>query len=149
MGSIFWYIRNLNKKLQKEQLHNKELADLNVELSDINTANQRFVPKDFLQILGKQSIKDLHLGDQTQAQMTILFSDIRSYTTLSEKMTPQQNFNFINEYLGRVGPIIKQHGGTQYWNDPSSLSNGIFYSSGGTFEQTNYCRLNYFHTLRY
>ena len=38
---------------------------------------------------------------------------------MSEKMTPQQNFNFINAYLGRVGPIIKQHGGfiSQYMGD--------------------------------
>ena len=92
---------------------------VNTELNDLNTANQRFVPNDFLQILGKQSIKDLHLGDQTQVQMTVLFSDIRSYTTISEKMTPQQNFNFINAYLGRIGPIIKQNGGfiSQYMGD--------------------------------
>ena len=111
IGAMWWYIQNLNKKLQKEQAHSKELQTLNVELADINTANQRFVPNDFLQILGKESIKDLKLGDQTQTQMTVLFSDIRDYTPLSESMTPEENFKFINAYLGRVGPIIKEHGG--------------------------------------
>ena len=43
--------------------------------------------------------------------MTVLFSDIRDFTALSEKMTPQENFDFLNEYLGRVGPIISSHGG--------------------------------------
>jgi class 3 adenylate cyclase len=43
--------------------------------------------------------------------MTILVSDIRSFTTLSEKMTPQENFDFVNAYLGRVSPIIRQHNG--------------------------------------
>ena len=104
IGSIWWYIQNLNKKLQREQAHNKELSDL-------NAANQRFVPNDFLKILGKKSIKDLQLGDQIHTKMTILFSDIRDYTPLSESMTPEENFKFINAYLGRVGPIIKEHGG--------------------------------------
>ncbi|HMV45534.1 MAG TPA: adenylate/guanylate cyclase domain-containing protein, partial [Leptospiraceae bacterium] len=43
--------------------------------------------------------------------MTILFSDIRSFTALSEKMSPEENFQFINGYLGRVSPIIRKHRG--------------------------------------
>jgi hemerythrin len=38
--------------------------------------------------------------------MTILFSDIRDFTMLSENMTPSENFNFINVYLSRMEPII-------------------------------------------
>ena len=43
--------------------------------------------------------------------MTVLFSDIRAYTTMSEKMTPDENFKFINAYLSRVGPVINQNKG--------------------------------------
>ena len=43
--------------------------------------------------------------------MTVLFSDIRNFTTLSEGMTPQENFNFIGSYLQRMGPCIRNHGG--------------------------------------
>jgi len=43
--------------------------------------------------------------------MTVLFSDIRSFTTLSEKMSPQDNFSFINAYLKEMGPIIREHNG--------------------------------------
>jgi adenylate cyclase len=43
--------------------------------------------------------------------MSILFSDIRDFTALSETMTPQENFNFINSYLSRMEPsIIKNNG---------------------------------------
>jgi len=107
---LYWY-RSLQQKLKKEQAHNQELQTLNHELEDLNIANQRFVPNDFLKILGKKSIKDLKLGDQVATKMTVLFSDIRDYTPLSESMTPEENFKFINTYLGRVGPIIKEHGG--------------------------------------
>ena len=50
-------------------------------------------------------------GDAVEREITVTFSDIRAFTTLSEKMTPEENFNFLNSYLSRVGPVIRQHGG--------------------------------------
>ncbi len=81
---------------------------------DLKTTNQsieRFVPKAFLAIMGKPSIVDVGLGDNKRRDMTVLFSDIRDFTTLSEKMTPDANFAFINAYLERMGPVIRTHGG--------------------------------------
>jgi class 3 adenylate cyclase len=43
--------------------------------------------------------------------MTILFSDIRAFTTLSERMTPEENFRFINAYLSQMGPIVREYHG--------------------------------------
>jgi adenylate cyclase len=43
--------------------------------------------------------------------MAILFADIRGFTSLSERMSPEDNFRFLNSYLKRVGPIIRQHNG--------------------------------------
>ena len=80
-------------------------------LAKINTAYGRFVPHDFLHFLQRESIVDVKLGDQVQNNMTILFADIRSFTTLSEGMTPEENFNFINEYLSLVSPVIRTHNG--------------------------------------
>ena len=71
----------------------------------------RFVPRQFLEFLGRGSIVDVQLGDQTQRQMTILFSDIRSFTTISEKMTPKENFDFINQYLEYAAPVIRANHG--------------------------------------
>ncbi len=71
----------------------------------------RFVPQEFLVILKKDSILDVKLGDQVLKNMSIMFADIRSFTTLSEKMAPEENFNFINSYLRRMSPIIKDNGG--------------------------------------
>ncbi|MCB1321674.1 MAG: adenylate/guanylate cyclase domain-containing protein, partial [Leptospiraceae bacterium] len=75
------------------------------------TASMRFVPMEFLRILKKESIVDVELGNQVQKEMCVLFSDIRSFTTLSESMTPPENFAFINSYLRRMGPVIRKHGG--------------------------------------
>jgi len=71
----------------------------------------RFVPQEILRFLNKASIVDVKLGDQVQQEMAILVSDVRAFTTLSESMTPQENFDFVNAYLGRVSPIVRNHGG--------------------------------------
>ncbi len=90
-----------------------------LKLFNINSAYGRFVPHEFLKALGHESIIDIKLGDQVEKDVTVFFSDIRSYTTLAETMTPQENFNFINAYLGRMGPIIQQNKGfvNQYYGD--------------------------------
>ena len=81
------------------------------EIMELNLAYERFVPKEFLRFLNKVSITDVKLGDQVQQEMTVLFADIRSFTSLSEGMSPQENFNFINEYLSIVTPEIHSHKG--------------------------------------
>ncbi len=80
-------------------------------LSQINLAASRFVPSEFLNQLGRQSIIDIHLGDHVEKEMSIFFSDIRDFTSLSEKMTPKENFDFINSFLGRTAPVIADHNG--------------------------------------
>lgn len=89
----------------------KTLEANTLELQNIAAASARFVPKEFLNFLEKESIVDARLGDSVQKEMTILFSDIRSFTSLSEAMSPKQNFDFINEYLSQMGPIIRKHNG--------------------------------------
>jgi class 3 adenylate cyclase len=80
-------------------------------LDDIHRANARFVPRQFLEFLGKENITEIHLGDQVQKEMTIMFSDIRDFTSLSETMTPKENFDFINNYLGYMEPVIRNNNG--------------------------------------
>ena len=77
----------------------------------LTQAYQRFVPKQLLQNLKKDSILDVKLGDQVNMEMSIMFSDIRSFTTISEKMTPKENFGFVNSYLNKMGPIVRTNRG--------------------------------------
>ncbi|MBN3877884.1 MULTISPECIES: AAA family ATPase [unclassified Nostoc] len=88
-----------------------ENARLYTDLAALNKAYERFVPRQFLQFLNKQSIIDVQLGDQVQREMSVLFTDIRAFTTLSESMTPAENFRFINSYLSRMEPIILENNG--------------------------------------
>ncbi|WP_293342961.1 adenylate/guanylate cyclase domain-containing protein [Microcoleus sp. CAWBG58] len=88
---------------------NLELA-LDTEVK-ITEATSRFVPNQFLSFLGYDSIVDVKLGDAVELEMSILFSDIRDFTTLSEQMTPQDNFKFINSYLSYMEPLIVENHG--------------------------------------
>ena len=65
----------------------------------------KFVPYEFIGSLGHNVITDIKLGDQVEKIVTVLFSDIRDYTTLSEQMTPEENFRFVCSFNERMGPI--------------------------------------------
>ena len=76
----------------------------------LTKAYQRFVPKQLLEYLGKDSILDVKLGDQVSINMSILFADIRSFTSISEKMSPEENFKFVNSYLNKFyySPMLEK-----------------------------------------
>jgi len=59
-------------------------------------------------------IKDpskLSVGGEKR-ELTILFSDIRSFTTISEKMDAKALAGFLNDYLGRMTGLIFENQGT-------------------------------------
>jgi class 3 adenylate cyclase len=89
--------------------HENEI--LITEMVQFNKVNKRFLPVKFINNLGKRNFHEVRLGDQIQKEMTILFSDIRDFTSISEKMTPAENFKFINEYLTLMGPLVRKEGG--------------------------------------
>jgi two-component system sensor histidine kinase ChiS len=70
-----------------------------------------FIPREFLSILKKNTVMDLQLGDHIKQEMTIFFSDIRQFSELSEHLTPEESFKFINSYLSRIVPVIAGNGG--------------------------------------
>ena len=74
-------------------------------------AFERFVPKQFLQLLGRNSIEEIRLGDQVLSDIAVLFADVRGFTSLSEKMSPKENFDFINLLLQCLGPAVRGAGG--------------------------------------
>ncbi|MCR9262642.1 MAG: tetratricopeptide repeat protein [Flavobacteriaceae bacterium] len=107
----------LTKPFSKGELLSRIRTHIN--LNTIHRATSKFVPSEFVQSVGKESITDVKLGDHIEKNVTVLFSDIRDYTSLAEGMTPEQNFKFVNAYVGRMGPIIKENQGfvNQYLGD--------------------------------
>ncbi len=125
---IFMRVRSIQQRrtiqMEKERIE---------ELARINAATHKFVPMAFLGALGCSRITDVGLGDFTEREVTVFFSDIRNYTALAEAYGPGGTFEFIKSYSQLIGPIVTEHGGfiNQYVGDgvyalfPGSSSDGL------------------------
>jgi len=123
-----------NIELQEANDYLEErVKERTAQLVELNTAYERFVPREFLSLMKKESILEVKLGDQIAQQMTVMFSDIRGWTTISENMSAQESFNFINAFLSRISPVITAHRGfiDNYQGDglmalfPESADDGV------------------------
>lgn len=97
----------------------QEVREREEAIRKIHDASQKFVPSEFIRSLGKARITEVSLGDLTEREVTVVFADIRGFTTLSEILDPKDNFLFVNGFNNRMGPIIRKHGGfiLQYLGD--------------------------------
>jgi class 3 adenylate cyclase/CheY-like chemotaxis protein len=80
--------------------------------------NEKFIRATFGRYLSDEIVTDilerpegLELGGDLR-QVTIMMSDIRGFTTLSERLAPAQVVTMLNRYLGAMTDIIMAHQGT-------------------------------------
>ncbi len=75
----------------------------------VRTLFSRFISPEMVdQMMSAQDINSLN----KRADLTILFSDIRGFTTLSEKLTPEGVVKLLNPYLEAMTGVIHKYGGT-------------------------------------
>jgi len=108
-AGALWINRQLNNEILQ---HNERLVSLTQSYS-------RFVPFQFLDLLERSSIEDINAGDHVSLEMSVLFADIRGFTTLSEQLGPAGTFSLLNEFLASVEPEIGRERGfiNQYLGD--------------------------------
>jgi two-component system sensor histidine kinase ChiS len=99
----------ITKPFSKQELIARVRTHLH--LYKINDSYSRFIPFEFLESLGKEAIMEVNLGDHIEKNVTLMFSDIRDYTSLSEDMTPNENFEFLNSFLSKISPVIRDNNG--------------------------------------
>jgi adenylate cyclase len=106
--SALLYEKNIREAKEREEAMRR-----------VYEASGKFVPFEFIRSLGKEFITDVRLGDHIEKVVTVLFTDIRDYTTLSEQMTPEENFHFVCSLNESIGPMIKKYNGfvNQYLGD--------------------------------
>jgi len=95
------------------------LDELNRDLDQTYRAAARFVPTEFMRLIGRSSVREVKLGDQVALPMSILFCDVRGFTLLAEALGPDKTFALINSYLRAMEPAIHAHHGfiRQYLGD--------------------------------
>ncbi|MFN3491816.1 MAG: adenylate/guanylate cyclase domain-containing protein, partial [Anaerolineales bacterium] len=80
-----------------------------LEKRRIRNLFSRFISPEMVdQMVATQDLDSLN----KRSNITILFSDIRGFTTLSEKMTPEGVVALLNPYLEVMSKVIYKHGGT-------------------------------------
>ena len=72
---------------------------------------KKFVPSQFLSRIAKDGIHSIKPGNAERDEVTVLFSDIRGFTSIAESMSPDEVFRMLNKYLSYVEPPISANNG--------------------------------------
>jgi len=103
---------------------------------------QRYVPSDLVRKLISEGI-DAKIGGK-RIVATVLFTDIKDFTSISESMSPQELFERLSVYLDRSSKYIMLNGGTldkfigdavmAFWNAPSPTEDHAFLACKAAIE---------------
>jgi adenylate cyclase len=120
-------LKKLRAKQKKSKPNYVNRAQKEIDLADAETSQrfkdkadealrltntfQKFVPKQFVDHFSKHGSGSLELGRAVEDEVAILFCDIRGFTGLSERMSPQELMKFLNSYFLRMNDPIHLNGG--------------------------------------
>ncbi|MBU0936002.1 MAG: adenylate/guanylate cyclase domain-containing response regulator [Spirochaetes bacterium] len=92
-------------------VHNAMLfKNLSVMEREIRNVFSKFVPQEIInELVARKTHASMLAGEKRE--LTIVFSDIRAFTTLSETNTPESVVSFLNKYFETMCDIIIEHGG--------------------------------------
>ena len=101
------------------------------EKKQVRSAFGMYVSRDVMRDLEKNPDK-LKLGGENK-ELSVMFTDIRKFTTISEGLTPEELIHLMNEFLTAMTDIVMEHGGTidkymgdammAFWNAPKDVEN--------------------------
>jgi hypothetical protein len=100
-----WDLNNSFRKMAKNIMEHIR------KITRLSEAYLRFVPQKYLYLLDKSSIEDVDLGDYSRVDMNIFNASIHNFYDCTKNMTDLEAFNFINDYLKIIGPVVKENEG--------------------------------------
>ena len=106
-GFSFAKIRKV-REAEKEAIH-RSLKEYEKRIT-LSKTFEKFVPKQLLDRINENTL-DITLGQAEQDKISVFFADIRNFTGISEKLSPQELLTFLNFYFERCSRIINQHKG--------------------------------------
>jgi adenylate cyclase len=72
---------------------------------------RRFVPDQFLDRIAPKGLDSIQLGQAIEAEMTVLFCDIREFTAIAESQQAMETFTWLNAFFQRMNDAIVAHNG--------------------------------------
>ena len=85
--------------------------DTHLQLARSARSMRRFVPQDFIRLLGYERLSEVELGDSVVQNMSIVFADIKDFTSALERMQTNEVFEWLNRCYRILGPEIRKSGG--------------------------------------
>ncbi len=148
--AVFWVSRNISRPillLSKEVGHIKEFTldeykgvDTRItEISEMNDSLESAVDalKSFQKYVPRELVKNIIQNEETaeiggrEIEITLMFTDIENFTTISEQLPPHQLMEQLSEYFDALTGIISASGGTidkyigdavmAFWGAPSAI----------------------------
>jgi len=103
------------------------------ERARVRDVFSRFVPEQVVDEVLARTDADLRLGGSTVVG-TIMFTDLRAFTTFSEEKPPDQVIDVVNHYLEEMTEAVLSHGGTLIGYE----GDGIMAVFGAPIEQVDH-----------
>ncbi len=104
-----------------------------IERERVRDVFSRFVPGDVVDQVLESANENLRLGG-VERDCTILFSDLRGFTSFSESQTPERVIEVVNHYLNEMTEAIMAAGGTLI----AYMGDGIMAAFGAPLEQEDH-----------
>ena len=103
------------------------------ERQRVHDTFSRFVPAAVVNDVLARTDEDLRLGG-VRREGTVLFCDLRGFTSFSEELPPDSVIEVLNHYLEEMSDAIMDHGGTLV----AYMGDGIMAVFGAPLEQANH-----------
>lgn len=81
------------------------------EVNIINRAYHKYVPSEIFDIMKKDKVTDMKLGDQVMTNLAIMSFDIIGFNEITKRMDSEEMFAFINRILNPIVPLVGEKGG--------------------------------------
>jgi adenylate cyclase len=104
-----------------------------LERQRVHDTFARFVPAAVVSEVLARTDDDLRLGGERR-EATVLFSDLRGFTSYSEQLSPEAVIDVLNRYLGEMSDAIMDHGGTLV----AYMGDGIMALFGAPLDQPDH-----------
>ncbi len=89
----------------------REMSRIQHEVRSMLDVFRLFVPEPVLDRIAKLGLQSIRLGGAEEGVATILFIDIKSFTSVAERLSPNQTLDFLNAFMRRMQPLINARGG--------------------------------------
>lgn len=99
------------REAARSYLSERQVRAQQLHLAEAHRAATRFVPFAFLSLFNRGALAEVRRGDCVAREMTVYYSDIRSYTTLVEGHSHAENLAWVNDYLMAMERPIHANGG--------------------------------------